>query len=319
MLYVQLLTGLLLLVVGGDALVRGSVALARRLGVSPLVIGLTLVGFGTSTPELITSLAAAFAGSPGIAVGNVIGSNIANILFILGLAALIFPLPTPRPALVRDGAALLLSALACLALVFHGSLARPAGLVLLILLAGYLSYTWWRESRVHDASAAMHEAEATAAEPLPARLWLALLLTTGGLALTMLGAHLLVESSVALARQAGISETLVGLTIVAVGTSLPELVTSLVAAFRRQPDVALGNVMGSNIYNVLGILGVTAVVEPIPVPSEIMAFDIWVMLAATLLLLLFAFTGWRLSRVEGAIFLSGYFGYLAYLALPLFG
>ena len=319
MVYLELAAGLVLLVAGGDALVRGAVATARRLGVSPLLIGLTLVGFGTSTPELVTSLQAAFLGSPGIAIGNVVGSNTANILLILGIAALITPLATQPGAMRRDGTVVLLAAIACCAVVLVGELVRPAGVVLVVLLIAYVVYTYRRERVVHDASAEMHEHEASAAEPGPHRLWLAVLLTVAGLGLTILGAHFLVDASIELARAAGISETLLGLTIVAVGTSLPELVTSVVAAIRRQGDVAFGNIVGSNIYNVLGILGVTAVVKPIPVPPEIIRFDIWVMLAATVLLLVFSVTGWRISRGEGAVLLAGYAAYLAVLILGVPG
>ena len=314
MSYIEILLGLLLLFVGGDALVRGAVAVARRLAVSPLLIGLTLVGFGTSTPELVTSLQAAFIGSPGIAVGNVVGSNIANILLILGLAAVICPLTTSRDAFVRDGAVMVAAAVACLVMVMIGALSRPAGIVLTALLIAYVGYTYRRERMVRDASAALHTAEATAAGRLPPRTWLAVLFVIGGLALTVLGARYLVSGAVELGRLAGLSETVLGLTIVAVGTSLPELVTSLVAAARRQTDVALGNIIGSNIYNVLGILGITAVVRPIPVPPEIAQSDIWVMLAATLAMIALVATGWRLSRGEGAIFLTGYTAYVAYLA-----
>ena len=314
MLYLELLGGLALLVAGGDALVRGAVAIARRFGVSPLLIGLTLVGFGTSTPELVTSVQAALTGSPGIAVGNVVGSNTANILLILGLAALISPLATSPKAFRRDGTVVLLAAMACVAVVLYGQLDRLIGGALVLLLIAYLVYTYRRERVVHDASAVMHEAEATAADPTPTRLWMATLFAIGGLALTVLGADLLVDSSIRLAAAAGIPETIVGVTIVAVGTSLPELVTSVLAAIRRQSDVAFGNVVGSNIYNVLGILGVTAIVEPVAVPPEIAKLDIWIMLTATVLLLVFAVSGWRLSRVEGTSFLAIYAGYLVYLA-----
>ena len=315
MIYLQLLGGLVLLVIGGDALVRGAVAVAKRLGVSPLLIGLTLVGFGTSTPELVTSLQAAFLGSPGIAIGNVIGSNTANILLILGVAAVIYPIRTEPSALWRDGGAMLLAALAAVAVVLYGELVRPVGAFFVALLLAYIVHTYRRERHVKDASAAMHEAEASAAEPGPRRLWVAAALTVGGIGLTILGADLLVTGAIALARAAGISETLLGLTIVAVGTSLPELVTSVVAAIRKQADVAFGNVLGSNIYNVLGILGVTALVKPIPVPPEIVRLDVWVMLAATLLLLAVSASGRRISRIEGGVLLAGYGGYIAALAL----
>jgi cation:H+ antiporter len=314
MTYLAVAFGLVLLVVGGDALVRGAVALARRFGVSPLLVGLTLVGFGTSTPELLTSLQAAWIGAPGIAVGNVVGSNIANILLILAVAGLIRPLATSREALARDGTVVALAALACLGVVVAGTLERWAGAVLLAGLVFYVVHTYRRERVGADASARMHAAEATAAEPGPHRVAVAVAFTAGGLVLTVLGARFLVTGAVEIARAAGISDTIVGLTLVAVGTSLPELVTSVVASLRRQGDVAFGNILGSNIYNVLGILGVTALVRPIPVPPEIVRLDIWVMLAATALLLVFARTGRRLDRRESAVFVAAYAGYVAVLA-----
>jgi len=313
MLALQLVAGLVLLLIGGELLVRGAVAAARRIGISPLLIGLTLVGFGTSTPELVTSLQAAFADSPGIAVGNVVGSNIANILLILGLAALLFPVAVAPGPFRRDGTVLVVSQLACAGLIVYGSLARIPGLVFLAALIGYVVFCYLQERRgAPPDDPHVHEAEETAAPA--ARLPVAIGLAIAGLVLTILGARFLVGGSIALATAAGISETVIGLTIVAVGTSLPELVTSVVAALRRHADVALGNIVGSNIYNVFGILGVTALVEPIPVPAEIIGFDVWVMLAATALLVAFAVTGRRITRVEGGILMAGYAAYLLALA-----
>lgn len=314
---VQLIIGLLLLLAGGEALVKGSVAVAKRLGVSPLLIGLTLVGFGTSTPELVASLRAALIGSPGIAIGNIVGSNIANVLLILGLAAVIFPLATTREAFRRDGAVLIGASLLMLAVVLIGAIGRGVGLVFLGLLIIYTVYTYVTERRTHDAAARVHEAEAQDAMPraeLP--LWASLLLAVGGIAAVVSGAYLLVGSAIEIARAAGLSEAVIGLTLVAVGTSLPELVTSVMAAVRRHADVAFGNIVGSNIFNVLGIAGLTATVAPVPVPPEFAAFDIWVMLAAALLLVLFAATGWRVERWEGGVFLAVYAAYLMALLSP---
>ena len=307
--------GLVLLMSGGELLVRGSVSVARRLGVSPLLIGLTLVGFGTSTPELITSLQAALVGSPAIAVGNVVGSNIANILLILGLSAAIAPLACQPAAFYRDGTVLAGSALACAAAALGGTLGRLPGAIFLVLLIAYVVFTYLRERRVPDASAAMHEHEADLAEPAPRSLWLALAFALGGIALTILGARFLVTGAIGFATTAGISEAVIGLTVVAVGTSLPELVTSVMAVLRRQGDIAVGNIVGSNIYNVLGILGVTALVQPLSVPEQILRLDLWVMLAVTALLIAFAVTGWRLSRLEGGLLLAGYLTYLGALAV----
>jgi len=314
MVYVQLAAGFLLLLVGGEALVRGAVATARRFGVSPLLIGLTLVGFGTSMPELITSLEAVLVGSPGIAVGNVVGSNIANILLILGVAALIWPMRCDPEAFYRDGAVVVVSAVAFIAVCVDGMVERSAGILFVVLLCVYVVGTYLMERRHPDASAQVYEHEEASKDATPKALWIALLFVFGGIAITIAGAKLLVLGAVTLARDFGVSETVIGLTVVAVGTSLPELATSVVAAIRRQADVAFGNIVGSNIFNILGILGVTAIVSPLPLPPEIVRFDLWVLLGATGLLIAFTVTGWRLVRVEGAIFLAAYIGYIGYLA-----
>lgn len=306
--------GLALLFSGGELLVRGSVALAHRLGVSPLLIGLTLVGFGTSTPELVTSIEAAFRGSPGIAIGNVVGSNTANILLILGVAVLISPIACNPRAFRRDATVLLAASFACAGLALLGVIGPFIGALFLAVLIGYVGYTYFHERRNPGASAALHEQEASLAEPGPHGLWLSIGFASGGIASTILGATLLVDGAIDLAVLLGIDDTVVGLTIVAVGTSLPELVASVTASLRRQGDIALGNVVGSNIYNILGILGTTAILHPLSVPPAVREFDVWVMLAATILLVLFATTGRRLSRGEGAVFLAAYLAYVAMLA-----
>lgn len=314
MMLLSLTAGLALLVAGGDILVRGAVAVARRLGLPPLFIGLTLVGLGTSMPELVTSLEAAMIGAPGIAVGNIVGSNTANILLILGVAAVIRPVATSPSAFGRDGGMMLLAALAAVAIAVFGHVDRLAGLALVAALAAYLVFTYRRESRGPEAEAMRRSADRPATG-----LARGLLMSAAGLALTIGGAALLVDGAVALARIAGISESVVGVTVVAFGTSLPELVATVAAAVRRQADVAFGNVIGSNIYNVFGILGATALVHPIPVPRDIAGFDVWVMLAATLLLLVFAVTRWRVSRWEGAVFLACYALYVGWLGVTASG
>lgn len=314
MLIFWLAFGLVLLVAGGEALVRGAVALASRLGVSPLMIGLTVVGFGTSTPELVTSLQAAFAGSPGIAVGNVVGSNTANILLILGTAAILMPIAVSRHAFRRDGAVVVLAALACAAVVLAGTLSRPAGLALLAGLVVYLVSAYRAERRAVTVDRDATSQDAAASPPSNVSLPVALALALGGIAMTVLGARFLVSSASALASGWGVSEAVIGLTVVAVGTSLPELVTAVVAAIKREGDMAFGNVVGSNIYNVLGILGTTALVRPIPVPPSIASFDIWVMLGATAALVAVAATGWRVTRAEGMGLVGAYVAYIAWLA-----
>jgi cation:H+ antiporter len=303
MLY-QIAGGVVLLFVGGDILVRGAVALARRLGVSPLLIGLTIVGFGTSTPELVTSVQAALVGSPGISIGNVVGSNIVNILFILGLTAMLAPIAIERGSFLRDGLVLLASAAALYVVVLRGALSAEIGWTFVAALGLYVVLAYFTERRPEVSQDA--PGRAMSAGP-------ALVLLAGGLAATIFGARLLVEGALALARNAGLSETLIGLTIVAVGTSLPELAASLVAVARRQSGIAFGNILGSNIYNTLGILGVTGIVRPLEIPAQIASFDIWAMVAASVALVWFAMTGARLSRLEGFLLVLGYGLYIALL------
>ena len=307
MTILMLLAGLVLLLVGGEVLVRGASAIAERLGMSSFVVGVVVVGFGTSTPELVTSIEAALMGSPGIAVGNIVGSNIANILLILGLAAAVSPIAVQRATLRRDGVVALVAAIACLGLALVGGIDRLTGALLVAGLVAYLYVT----IRHPACPTAVPEDDAA---PLP-RLPVALALSVGGLAVVMLGADLLVTSAIELARRSGVSESVIWLTIVAVGTSLPELATSMIAAYRKQADIAFGNILGSNIYNVLGILGVTALVEPMAIPADIADSDVWIMVAATLLLLVFATTGRRICRMDGVGFLALYGGYIGWMAV----
>lgn len=303
--------GLLGLVFGGDLLVRGAVDLARRIGLSPLVIGLTLVGFGTSTPELVTSLQAAFVGSPGIAVGNVVGSNIANILLILGVAALLAPVVIDKAAFRRDGAVLVLSTLMCLGAALFGRFTPAIGAVFVLTLIAYLIFTITQE---RQAGAARTDVVVNDESQIQAgSVWKDLAFVAAGLALTILGARFLVFGAIDVAKAFNVSEAVIGLTIVAVGTSLPELVTTIAAARRGQSDIAFGNIVGSNIFNVLFILGATALVHPIAVPASIAAFDIWIMTGVTALLLLVAMSNWRINRVEGGVLLGAYVAYSIWL------
>lgn len=306
--------GLLLLTLGGEALVRGAVGTARRLGVSELLIGLTLVGFGTSTPELITSVEAALIGSAGIAIGNVVGSNISNALLIFATVALISPIAIDPRAVRRDGTMMVACALLLLAVgLAAGHLTRWVGILFVAALAVYIGAIWWLE-RGNGASAELHASETSLHEPIPAPLWQSLLVALGGLGGLLLGADLLVQGAVALARLAGISETVIGLTMVAVGTSLPELVASLVAAFKGRAGVAFGNIVGSNIYNVLGILGITAIVVPVPVPDDLLPRDWAWFVGSAVLLMVHAATGLKVTRAEGGLLLALYIAYIALLA-----
>jgi len=316
MILLKLFGGLLLLLVGGDLLVRGAVVLARRMGVSSLVIGLTLVGFGTSLPELLASLRAAAIGAPGIAVGNVVGSNIANILLIIGLAALVFPVACRAPGIRRDLFVLGAATLVLLGLLLWGWIPRPVGAVLAALLVVYTGLAVILDRRsLSAARARAEEAELADAISTPSMgVPSALAVTLAALVGVVFGARLLVDSAVLLARLWGVSESLIGITVVAVGTSLPELATSVTAALKRESEVALGNIIGSNIFNILGILGVTAAVSPISVPAEIAARDSWVVVTVTFALIGVVLGLRQIPRAIGFVFLVAYAVYVAGLA-----
>ncbi|TRO97195.1 calcium/sodium antiporter [Glycocaulis profundi] len=305
--------GLVLLVASGEALVKGAGGLALKFGVSPLLVGLVIVGFGTSMPEMTTSVQAALSGSPGVAVGNVVGSNIANILLILAVAAIIAPMAVDGRAFGRDG-----PALAAAMVIVAGALAflpmgRLTGAALFALLIAYVLASYVIDRRLKDAGAALHASEAQAVAPA-ARAPVAAAMTLAGLIGVIGGAWLLVTGAVAVAGGLGVSEAVIGLTVVAVGTSLPELAATISAARRGQGGMALGTVVGSNIFNGLGILGAAAMAAPFTVPARMIGLDLWVMLAASAILIGFAVTGWRIDRREGALMLALYIAYTAWLA-----
>jgi cation:H+ antiporter len=306
---VLFLLGIGLLVFGADLLVRGASRIALAAGVSPLVIGLTVVAFGTSAPEMAVSVKAALAGQADIAYGNVVGSNIFNVLFILGLSALVAPLLVDRQLMRRDvpimiGASLLLPALA-----LDGRIGRFDGA---LLFAGILSYTSRKESAAKRAEAAAE----MPAEPAGS-FWVNLLLVLGGLGMLVLGARWLVDGAVAFARSFGVSELVIGLTVVAAGTSLPEVATSVLAAWRGHREIAVGNVVGSNIFNILCVLGLTGLVAPggVPVAAQALAFDTPVMIGVAIACLPIFFTGHVIARWEGSLFLFFYAAYTAFLVL----
>jgi cation:H+ antiporter len=296
--YLLFLVGLAGLFFGGDALVRGASGVAQAFRVPPLVIGLILVGFGTSAPELLVSLNAALSGQPGIAIGNVVGSCIANILLILGIAAVIGPIPAAFPQLARDLGWMAAAALVMVPVFAGGLVSRPEGLLLVAALGFYI----WRSMRGPSAPAT----------PVPAPpLLRSTLIALAGLAGVLIGAHLLVESASEIARAFGVSEAVIGLTIVAIGTSLPELATTVAAAVRGERDIALGNVIGSNVFNVFGILGLTALTTPIPVEPRFLVADVPVLLAATAALVALVALRGGLSRRAGIGALAAYGLYMA--------
>jgi cation:H+ antiporter len=334
MMYLFVVGGLLLLFIGGEALVRGSVSVARKLKISELVIGLTLVGFGTSMPELVTSLQAIERGAVGISVGNVVGSNIANILLVLALAAVISPILVNPQALRRDGTIMIAVTLLLCILMWFDQFSRLAGFGLAGLLIAYLAFSLVADSQPGNAAGEMHRAEGETVEA-HLGLGLGLVIAVAGLAGVIVGANLLVTGSVSIARSLGISETVIGLTIVAVGTSLPELATSVIAAIRKRADVAIGNIIGSNIFNILGILGITALVHPFSIRGDLSAgamaagepvsimsnIDVGALILSAALLMLFAMTGKRIARWEGGVLLLGYAVYmgLTFKLIPSFG
>ena len=331
MTWVLIFGGLALLFIGGEVLVRGSVGVARRLGVSELIIGLTLVGFGTSLPELVTSIRAIEQDAVGIAVGNVVGSNIANVLLVLGLAALIAPIVTQPSALARDTGFMILVTVAFAVLVWLDLFSRPVGIAMVGVLLAYVAFSFLLDRRGNTPAARLHADESAIIggnDPLA----MSLILAIAGMAGVVFGARFLVDGAIRLASAAGLSETVIGLSIVAVGTSLPELATSVISALRGKPDVALGNVIGSNIFNILGILGLAAIIKPFsvlasqPAASSILGTDVtpqgtvslpiigWehigALVLSVFLLVLFAFTGKRLARWEGLVLLAAYALYL---------
>ena len=293
--------GLVLLLGGGAWLVSGAVALARRWGLSPMVIGVTLVGMGTSLPELLTSLRAAMQGAPDLALGNVVGSNIANVLLILGLAALIRPVPVPRADLRRDGAATLAVTLAASAwIVVAGGVGHLGGAAFLLLFA------LWMAWQLRTGAAADEEEG-----PVPAPLRAAGTIAAGLVGLVA-GTELLVRGAIGVAEGFGVSEAVIGLTVVAIGTSLPELATSAVAAWKGRAEVALGNVLGSNVFNLLAILGATGAAVPLAADARFAALDLWVMVGALVAALALSLSG-RIGRRGGAALLAGYGLYMATL------
>lgn len=313
MAYIQLFGGLIYLLMGGDLLVRGAVALARRAQVTPLMVALTVVSFGTSVPELVVSVQAAVTGYLGIAIGNVVGSNIANVLLVTGAPAIAYPLICGRVVERRNAAVMLGVSIVFFVLCLIGDLDRLAGVVLLAGLALLTAYTVWSAQRDRGEIAARSPMEWVLG--LPSRTWMIVLFIVLGAVGLPVGARLMVDAAIEVSMQFGVSEAFIGLTVVAVGTSLPELATAIVAVFRRQTDVAVGTVTGSCIFNILGIMGLAALVSPspIPVPSGFLYLDLPVMVAAALALTFLVWQRRSIGRAAGVVFVAGYCAYLVAL------
>ncbi|MFD1696363.1 calcium/sodium antiporter [Roseibium aestuarii] len=318
--YVSLAGGLVALIIAGDLLVRGSVSIAKRLGIPNLVIGLTIVAFGTSAPELVISLGAALENAGGIAVGNVVGSNIANVLAVLGLPALIAATPCGEDGATRNAVFMVAVTVIFIALASTGTLGLLSGLVLLGLLALFLLDSA-RATRRHrkdlkdgaaasccDGASSVDDIEDV--EGVPENTLLAIAYILIGLVGLPLAAQFTIDGATGIAQAWGVSDAVIALTVIALGTSLPELATTVMAAIRQHGAVAIGNVIGSNVFNLLAIMGITSAIVPIEVPAEILNFDVWVMLGCAVLLL--ALAKWRvcLGKVTGLLLCAAYAGYI---------
>jgi cation:H+ antiporter len=305
--------GLVILLLAGDLLVKGAVNLALRLGIPALIVSLTVVAFGTSAPELLISIRAVLDGLPGLAMGNVVGSNTASVLLVLGIPAIISGLDTRKCDIKRSYMMMIGGSLVFIGLAFMGPFTWWHGLILLSLLALVL-LDQARAAHAHRRAAndAPPEDEPEGADPDMPSWKIGLYLVLGLIGLP-LGASLLVDSATTIASAYGVSDTVIGLTLVAVGTSLPELATTVVAAWRNHAEVAIGNVIGSNLFNLLGVIGVTALIGPIPVDATILRYDLWVMMAASLLLIPFIFLSLRMGRMVGFGFVGLYIVYIVSL------
>jgi len=311
MMYLQLIGGFVVLLAAAEIFIRGAVSLAKILNIPPLVIGMTVVAIGTSAPELMVTLDASLSGSPGLAVGNLIGSNIANVLLILGVSCLLSPMKGPESANVRDSFVLMSGSALFAFFCFQGQLSLMSGGILFAAFLGFLVSTYRKESTDEEATAE-HIQEVEDMPSIAAPMGVVVFTILVGLVGIIWGADLLVEGGVAIARVFGVSEEIIGLTVIAFGTSLPELAASLVAAFRGHSDIAVGNVVGSNLFNILGIAGVVSMVSPLPVSGATLSFDIWVMLGATALVLPILGGRWHPRRASGAFFLILYIAYISY-------
>ncbi|WP_351015335.1 calcium/sodium antiporter [Shewanella sp. AC91-MNA-CIBAN-0169] len=303
----SIIGGFIILTIGAEALVRGASAVALRLGIAPLIIGLTIVAFGTSAPELAVSVKSALAGNPGIALGNVVGSNIVNIGLILAITALIRPITVQSQMVKRDIPIMIAASVLMWFLLLDGEVSFIDGAILFSALVGYLVFSY---------VSAKNNPEDLDVDASPQHPGLSIALIIVGIAMLVGGGILFVDGAVDLAKQFGISEVIIGLTIVAIGTSMPELVTSVMAALKGQSDIAIGNVVGSNIFNVLGILGATALIHPVSA-AGFNEIDFIAMLIFAFMVLPFAWSGLSIGRREGSVLLAGYLGYTSYLVMQV--
>jgi cation:H+ antiporter len=322
--------GLALLIAGAEILVRGASRMAAAVGISPLVIGLTVVAFGTSSPEMAVSVSTALKDKTDIAMGNVVGSNIFNVLFILGISAIITPLIVQRQLIRLDVPIMIVVSILALAFGMNANIDKTEGVLLVIGIVAYTSFLIWQSRKETKLKNGVDEFEKEYGDKhrAPAHILLNIGFVVGGLVMLVFGSNWLVDGAVALAKVLGVDDLIIGLTIVAAGTSLPEVATSILAALKGERDIAVGNVVGSNIFNILAVMGLSAIVAPsgLPVASSAITFDIPVMIAVAIACLPIFFTGYTIARWEGVVFLSYYVAYTLYLifnatqhaALPVF-
>lgn len=309
----KIIIGFGLLLVGGELLVRGAVAVAKAVGLSSLVIGLTVVAFGTSSPELVVSIQSSLTGHPDIALGNVIGSNISNIMLVLGATALIYPIIAEKGLAEFDGIFMLACTIIMVAFCMTGNeLVFWEGVIMAFLLVAYI-YLAFRKAYKEKWQTPEHQVEEVEEQVnIDLKVWQAALFVLVGIGLLVFGADILVDGSVGVAKLFAIPESVIGVTVVAIGSSAPELATCVVAALKKHSDIAIGNVVGSNIFNIAGIIGITALIGDVPVNENYMRVDIWILLAVSVILWLLMKFGSSVPRIAGAFFLSGYIGYVAY-------
>lgn len=312
---IYIVAGLFLLFAGGEGLVKGSVALAERMGLSTLLVSIVVVGFGTSAPELLVCLKAALSGTGDMAVGNTIGSNIANVLLIIGVGAVIKPIICDNKDVRRDSLSVIAASLLVTAIALTGAIMWYTGAVLVVALVTYLVWSYWREKheteQQHEDHQKLYDHTLEVIDPVLPSLRNSVLFSIAGIVGVVLGAEFLVEGASSVARQFGVSDLVIGLTLVALGTSLPELATAVMASLKGHTDVIIGNVLGSNMFNILGILGLTAIITPLALEPRVMQIDIWLMLGSAVILYPVVVSGHRVSRLEGAGFLALYSGYIA--------
>ena len=308
---IYIIGGSLGLFIGAEVLVRGASSLAIRLGISPLVVGLTVVAFATSSPELVVSIKAAIEGNPGIVVGNVVGSNICNIALILGVAAMISPMSIKTQVIKREIPIMIIVSVILLLILLDDTITRVEGVFLVIGIITYIILGYKYSMKERNNKEEIKEFEKIIPKS-PFKVWQSLVFILVGLGLLVFGSNLFVDGAVSIAEKFGVSQAVIGLTIVALGTSLPELTTSIVASFKNENDIAIGNAVGSNVFNILSILGISSLIRPIS-DTGITMVDLSIMMFFTILILPFSKTKFTLSRWEGALLFCGYVAYIIYL------